>query len=697
MAHFGANSATVSIILSVFMLGLAAGSLTLGRIVAVRRQDSWRSPLVLYAVCELMIGIGAVTVPVMLTFGRNLLLHRNAAWGSPGFTVASGVLIAAALLPWTFCMGGTFPLAMAVMRDRLPPSGRNFSFLYTANVVGATLGTIIPAFLLIEIIGFADTLWVAFSLNLLIALVAIGCFLRRATGDGRENQPLGKAISIVGEEADRSRWPLALLFLMGLSSLVIEVLWIRLYTPFLNSYVYTFAGILGIYLASNYLGSLAYRIASSRFFSFPLHVTWPLFSLACAGSYLFVDPRIHFGSDMFRLVGIVPACVLMGMITPQLVDRCSGGEPRRAGFCYFLNTVGCILGPLLGGFVMIPWMGERWAGLALALVLVAAAIPILHAQFRVATVVAVMPIIVLILLFARTRYDIFELEHPEARTVRDHAATTVALGEGMKKKLYVNGCSMTALSDICKTMAHLPMAMAREKPRKVLVLCFGMGTAFRSAETWGADVTAVELVPGVYDVFNYFHADADRLARLPNCHLVVDDGRRFLERTQDRFDLIMVDPSPPVESVGTSLLHSRQFFEIVRQHLTPNGILCHRIPTNENDPAIEAAIAKSISSVFPHVQVYSSYGKYGHQLLASLQPLEQPELRSLIARMPARAAADAGEWSGHNPAAIFETTIPYPGSIRELIATAPKVPALDDDHPINEYFLLRKHGFLHWD
>ncbi len=67
----------------------------------------------------------------------------------------------------------------------------------------------------------------------------------------------------------------------------------------------------------------------------------------------------------------------------------------------------------------------------------------------------------------------------------------------MQKQLLVNGYGMTWLTPITKMMAHLPLAFLDRSPQDALVICFGMGTTFRSLHSWGIPVTAVELVPSV--------------------------------------------------------------------------------------------------------------------------------------------------------------------------------------------------------
>src|SRR5437016_14343512 len=107
---------------------------------------------------------------------------------------------------------------------------------------------------------------------------------------------------------------------------------------------------------------------------------------------------------------------------------------------------------------------------------------------------------------------------------------------------------MTGLTPITKMMAHVPLAMLGHSPQNALVICFGMGTTYRSLMSWGIPVTAVELVPSVPRLFSFYHADGAELLRSPLSRLVIDDGRRYLERTPQQYDVIAIDPPPPVEA-----------------------------------------------------------------------------------------------------------------------------------------------------
>ena len=175
MASFGVTTALVSIVISMFMAGLGLGSWGAG--VLTRRILAADGPRALrfYSIAELLVGISSLAVPLQLKLGRLLLQHMGSfgAWQTSRYYLLAGLWIAITLVPWCTCMGSTFPLLMAVIRQTArPTSERSFSYLYVANVLGALLGTLASAFVLIELLGFQGTLYVAGTLNMILALLA---------------------------------------------------------------------------------------------------------------------------------------------------------------------------------------------------------------------------------------------------------------------------------------------------------------------------------------------------------------------------------------------------------------------------------------------------------------------------------------------------------------------------------------------
>ncbi|MBZ5663077.1 MAG: fused MFS/spermidine synthase [Acidobacteriia bacterium] len=685
MAQFGVTTALTSIVLSVFMAGLGAGSWIAGTLVRRYRDRISFPPLRLYAVLELMIGLSALVVPAELVWGHHLLevLADRAAVSSAAYYLISGLWLSATMIPFCACMGATIPVAMFAIRQRQQEGdGRSFSFLYLANVLGAVLGSFLPL-LLIEPYGFHRTLRIGAALNVAIAVSAFAVSLRSRPVQPRAAGPSEAAYS----PTDSSRSVLVLLFTTGLATMGMELIWIRLFTPYVGPVVYSFGMILVAYLLATFMGSRIYR-NWSRTRKQESRLTWISLALLGILPLLTADARVplHLVARVF--LGVMPFAAMMGFLTPMLVDRWSGGDPDRAGRAYAVNVVGCIIGPLVCGFLLLPLVGEHWSVLLLCLPWFAMAFPSPHAPgFRPFSRVAAYGILLLALSVLLATKD-FETQFPGRRVRRDATATVVAYGDGMKRRLLVNGMGMTALTPITKMMAHMTLASLDHTPRSALIICFGMGTTFRSVVTWNISGTAVELVPSVPQVFSFFHADAAEVMASPFAHVVIDDGRRYLERSPAKYDAIIVDPPPPVQTAGSSLLYSQDFYTIARQRLQPGGILQQWLP--EADDPTQAAVARAIKSSFPYVRVFRGMEGWGWHFLASERPIPTRTAAELVARMPSGAVTDMMEWGpAASPEQQVDLLLDHETSTDAIIALSPATATLTDDRPINEYFLLR--------
>jgi predicted membrane-bound spermidine synthase len=678
MAQFGVTSPLVSIVLSAFMAGLGVGSWASGGLL---RRYSRVSPLRFYALIELLIGCSAIAVPCQLRWGR-MLLERTSISSSSGYYLASGAWVALTLVPWCSCMGATFPAAMAAIRKKFGAAKpRSFSFLYLANVLGALVGATVPL-LLIELSGFRDTLRFGAAFNLLLFVMAL--MLSRGSS-APEPAPVSSSSARLGGKTE-----LVLLFLTGLTSLGAEVVWTRQFTPYLGTVVYAFAAVLGVYLASTSIGSRLYRHWSRGGRREPAWI-WAVLGLALLLPVLSASPQFHptsyYAYSLLRLmIGVAPFSALLGFVTPMLVDRWSGGDPDLAGRAYAVNVLGCILGPLLAGFVLLPLVSERWVLLIFALPWFVISVMPRWTGSSSSILVSYASIAVgLVMMFL---VKDFGEQFPHREILRDNTATVVATGEGMEKRLLVNGVGITYLTPMTKVMAHLPLASLDHAPRSALVVCFGMGTTYRSLMSWNIPVTAVELVPSVPQLLGYFHPDGPELQRSPRSHIVIDDGRRYLERTSEQYDVITIDPPPPVEAAGTSLLYSKEFYATIKQRLAPGGILQQWLP--RGDDVVQAAVARALQQSFPYVRVFHSFDNRGFHFLASSQPLPPHTGASLAVRLPDSANRDFVEWGPEVTAeGQFSIILGRELSLESMIARAPHAPALQDDRPENEYYVLR--------
>ncbi len=703
-ASFGIITPVLSVVISVFMLGLALGSWAGGRWIGVLAARTRLSAISFYALAELVIGLGALAVPALFGLGQHWLLALGEA-DSLEYLFFSAVVLAGSVLPWCVCMGATFPLMMAYVRERESLNSESFSFLYLANVLGATTGTLLTALVLVECLGFRHTLWVAAAGNFLIAAISVWlgrgsgeCGVRSAESQVSREQTAANA-QPPAPNPQRSSFIPWLLFATGFASMAMEVVWIRAFTPVLKTQVYSFALVVAAYLAATFLGSLLYRRHLAAGCARP---TAELLALLCAAAFLPIlvnDPRWVkanwlYAADPFSVVlvlaSICPFCAVLGYLTPGLVDQCAGGSPAAAGKAYALNVLGCILGPLLAGYALLPWMGERAALLLLGLPFFGfyfLACRSLPARRRLGLGLAAGAVTACALLFSRSYEDQVLKTEKHAVVRRDYAAAVLTYGEGFQKLLCVNGLGMTTLTPVTKFMVHLPLAFHQGPSESALVICFGMGTSYRSALSWGLQTTAVELVPSVKDAFGFFHADAARVLQDPKGRIVVDDGRRYLKRTRDQFDVIIIDPPPPVEAAGSSLLYSREFYELAKQRLKPRGILQAWYPGG--DSMAGYAILRSLCDSFPYVRVWGGVEGYGNHMLASMQPIENLDAAQFAARLPAPARKDLLEWNpSADLAACLQAVLLQEVPVASILHPDPSV-CITDDHPYNEYFLLR--------
>ncbi len=706
MAQFGVTTAMVSIVLSSFMAGLGIGSWAAGHSVRKYAERIQFPPLRLYALTEILIGCSAVVVPLELRAGRWVLEHvgSSLSLSSGGYYVAAGLWVALTLVPWCACMGATIPLAMfAIRRSRAwaspgqASSRQSFSFLYLANVMGALAGTVIPL-VLIELWGFNRTLQTGMVINIAICLGAFWLAKREEDGaaPGSEEAAGAVAPSLSLREMLGSG-TLWLLFATGLTSMGMEVVWTRLFTVYVKTLVYSFALILGVYLAATFAGSMLYRwsLRGSRERGNG-RLIWLMVWLASLIPLLTADLRSGIHASWRVPYGIALFSALLGFLTPKLVDRFSEGDPKRAGVGYAVNVAGCILGPLVAGFGLLPYLDERYALVVLALpwlVVGVAQVFSPPAGKRFAAVPSIAALAILAtsmgLVFLTQSYV---QRFPGAQVRRDSTATVIATGQGMDKRLLVNGIGMTALTPITKIMASMPLAFLDHAPQKALVICFGMGTTHRSILNWGIDSTAVDLVPSVPAMFSYYHADAPRLLASPHSHLVIDDGRRFLERTSEQYDLIVIDPPPPIAAAGSSLLYSREFYAAAKKRLRPDGILAQWYPGG--DAATTSAITRALAESFPNVRAFRSLEGWGVHYFASRRPIPERSAAELASRLPPNAAADLVEWGPYATAeqefaAVLKNEVP----LDSLMGLDPSAPALQDDRPVNEYRMLRHSRF----
>jgi spermidine synthase len=194
-------------------------------------------------------------------------------------------------------------------------------------------------------------------------------------------------------------------------------------------------------------------------------------------------------------------------------------------------------------------------------------------------------------------------------------------------------------------------------------------------------------------MFGWYYPDAAEVLADPNGRVIVTDGRNHLELTDDRFDIIVTDPPPPIESSGASVISSKEYYEAGRDHLTNNGIMMQWLPYGAT-AADFADHIRSFAAVFPNVTLVKGPGGYGIYMLGSSAPIAfaEEDIRSVLGRPGVlediSSAFDSPATTVEGWVDVIKRQTWLSGEA--VTKFAGPGPLITDDRPRPEYFLLRR-------
>lgn len=708
---FGNTTQAVSAILTGFFGGMAIGAFLGGRI-----ADRVRSPLRMYGLLELLLVAVVLVTPISFQ-----LIHDayRAIYpvieGTPWLVLVRLVLAVLALGPATVMMGATFPaLVRHFARDEALSEA--FGRLYSANTIGAVVGTLLAGLALIELLGLSGALFVGATCSGIAGAIALALARRDRPADpgARDGGPR----SVIRASRPSIALALAIAFLSGLTSLGYQVTWTRLLTSGTGGYTYVFTAVLALFLIGIAIGAALFTWLRPRISS-PLRVlavSQAAVALLAVGGLVLVissprplDPGDPVGSVrglvLSALVVVLPVSTILGIAFPTasaLLRDELGEAGAESGALLAANTTGAILGSLVIPFVLMPTIGSpaivivlAMANAALAVVLAAMLRPRSRAVAIVATATLTGALIVGLLPGAVVQPNVALIESQGGRifaSSEDEIASVQAGQKSSTPELWVAGTSMTLLTVDAKLMPILPL-IARPDSERALVVAFGMGTAFRSSLIAGMRTDVAELVPSVPRMFRWYYPDAEAVLADPNGRLIVADGRNHLELETERFDIIVTDPPPPIESSGASVISSLEYYEAGRDHLTSGGIMMQWVPFGAAERELKEHI-RTFASVFPQLLVIRGAGGYGFYMLGSTEPialdpdtarqvLGRPGVLDDISSAYDSPASTIDDWLG----VIERQTWLTDDEARAYVGDGPLI---TDDRPRPEYFLLRR-------
>ncbi len=183
--------------------------------------------------------------------------------------------------------------------------------------------------------------------------------------------------------------------------------------------------------------------------------------------------------------------------------------------------------------------------------------------------------------------------------------------------------------------AHLPL-LIHPSPKRVMMLGLASGVTAGSVLRHPiARLDCVEISPEVVRASRYFVGDSGLDYAGPRFHLIIDDARNWLALSDESYDVIIIEPTNPWVA-GLGSLFTREFYKLLRDHLSPGGVALAWIPAYDMDAETVRLSLRTFAGVFPETTVWELIPGADYFMIGSVSPL-----RVDLAAMEKRAAEPA--------------------------------------------------------
>src|SRR5688572_17320377 len=639
----GSSAVSLGVLLGVYMGGMSLGSWLLPRYL-----NPASHPLRVYALLE--VGIGVFGVIVLYAVPLIGSWYTAIAGSGPANLVLRAVVAGVCLLPPTLLMGATLP-AIARWVETSPRGVSWLGFFYGGNLAGAVAGSLIAGFYLLRVYDMPRATFVAIGLNFVVALLAfaVAQFTPRTviTSDGTEPRPLAATTT-------ETRLVYVAIALSGLTALGSEVVWTRMLSLIFGATAYTFSLILAVFLVGLGIGSsvgaaLAKNASNPRQalgwcqVSLCAALAWAGYATGASLPYWPINPSIstsvvfNFQLDLVRAFWVMlPGAILWGASFPlALASVAAPGQDsaRLVGGVYAANTVGAVVGALVTGLGMVGVVGSQITqqvliGIAaLSGLLLLGAAPGDARGFRASlpSLVRVIVVAAAAGLFARVvpplpgllvaygRYAATWVGQNEIIYVGEGVTASVAVSRTPSGSLnYHNAGKVQASSEpqdmrLQRMLGHIT-TLVPKRPTKVLVIGCGAGVTAGavSVDPLVKDQTIAEIEPLVPKVVStYFSQHNFNVVANPKVKVHLDDARHYLLTTDEKFDAITSDPLDPWVK-GAATLYTREFFQEVKEHLNPGGVVTLFVQLYESSEAAAKSEIATFLEAFPEGAVFAN-------------------------------------------------------------------------------------------
>lgn len=669
----GATASASAVVLFTYFLGFALGGVAVGRLIKGRRIAR---PLLVYGLIELLVGISCVVFSYSFHgLVETLAMLQNLVGGTALRFQARFLCGCILVLPTAALMGASFPLIAGALDSGDPGGKRRWTQVYTANLAGALLAAAAAPLIIMPALGLRGSLWLCFAITAFVcaatALIRSAPLCRPAAGE-TAGKPRG---------ARGIRLLLAAAFASGAVFFALEVIWTHLVGVVVGCSIYAFswmltAVLLGLLIGASVVNRAARRgrrISTALLFQcsalllllqLGLWDNTPIFFRL--GPPAAFQESFYF-AELYKLAVtcllLVPVSTVLGLIYPKLLTspQLEGeGNSYLSGYLSAANSLGCLTGALLGVFVLIPWLGSELSLKVIALVLAAFWLLFLLRErpaprrLRLAAATALCAAAILASLhwnwatLTAGTGNYYGQKAPEARPAApgvkyfgrfifgdesvQGGLTTVVRGTIQTPRytttirtLYTNGKfegddNPSGQMNAQLGFSAIPSLFVHNFDRALLI---GLGTGHSAAalkHLGYREIDIAEFAPGIVAAARQSFADLNEgILDDPHARLFLEDGRNVLLTNRQRpYDLITIEITS-VWFAGATNLYSREFYQLARKRLKPEGVLQQWIQLHHIGPHEVACALATVRAVFPYVGLWV-YGNQG-MMVASAHPL----------------------------------------------------------------------------
>lgn len=635
---FGNTVWAAALVMSAFMGGLA-----LGNAIVAAHGHRVRSPLRLYAWMEMIVGASGIALVIVLP--------QLSSWLTPLYqsitdspwtlnTVRLSIAFVLLLMPTT-AMGVTLPLLVKDLSRIDPNFGRVLGRLYGWNTFGAVVGVLIAELVLVNLLGLRGAAMCALALNFGAAVLAL-----RMASSMHSSKEVGLQTNLKSEllSMDGKRLLLAAA-LAGACMMSLEVVWFRFLSLFYAGTSLIFAIMLALVLLGISLGGLL----AATVFGQSERAYYGVRQLMCFAGVATVLPYFVFEKVFYAAVFnvsnesvmtfvffsaflILPSAIASGAVFTLLgkaIRNTLADDTRSAGLLTFANTVGAMIGALVGGFVLLPFIGMEVAFLLIAACYGFGSMLIpgnIQPGGFIARYLTPLLLAVCLLLFPfghmeKTLFSIVDAKVPvgERVAVREGLTETAMIyrtdyqGLPLHHTLATNGYSMSATHDAAKRYMKLyvywPVAL-HPHPQDALLISYGVGsTASALTDTKSLQhIDIVDISREVLSLSDIIYPDStSHPLRDERVNIHIEDGRFFLQTTEKRYDLITSEPPPPKIS-GVVNLYTQEYFELIHSRLQEGGMTTYWLPVHQLTEADTLSIVRGFCNAFQDCSLWAGAG-----------------------------------------------------------------------------------------